>query len=214
MLKRSSKISLLSRSGLFFIVLLFAAISGCKKETPPPPAVTPLPQKAATVPAAAVAPASVKPIQSAPSSSKNAATTNTVQNPVQGQVSTAKQLPVTEKAALDFTGRRDPFKPFVQMPSQKSAGRKGRTREPLPIQKFDADKFRVSGIITGLKENSALVIDPTGKGHIIKAGMLFGSNDGHVKRITSNAVEVEESFRDDNGKDSKKTIKLLLPRKK
>lgn len=215
MLKRSSKISLLSRSGLLFIALLMAAISGCKKETPPPAPVTPLPLKTVTVPATAVVPvASVKPIQATPTSSRKVATMSTAQKPVQSQISTVKKLPVPVKVGLDFTGRRDPFKPFVQMPSQKSVAGKGRTRDPLPIQSFETDKFRVSGIITGLKENSALVIDPTGKGHIVKAGMPFGNNDGHVKRITSTAIEVEETFRDDNGRDRKRLVKLVLLRKK
>ena len=213
--KRRSKISLLSWSGLLFILLMIAAISGCKKEAPPPALVTPLPKKTAPALPAGVAPtASVKPIQAAPSTARKAVSLKTAQNPVQSQVSTAKQLLPPEKVGLDFTGRRDPFKPYVQMPSQKSSGRKGKTRDPLPIQSFDTEKFRVSGIITGLKENSALVIDPTGKGHIVKAGMPFGNNDGHVKRITSTAIEIEESFTDDNGRDRKRLVKLVLIRKK
>jgi type IV pilus assembly protein PilP len=65
-----------------------------------------------------------------------------------------------------------------------------------------------------MKENSALLVDPNGKGFVVKAGMFVGNNDGVVKRITSSTVEVEETFSDDKGKSRKRTIKLTLLRKK
>jgi len=101
-------------------------------------------------------------------------------------------------------------------PTQAVGGKaaKGRVRDPLPIQSFETEKFKVSGIVTGLKENSALVIDPNGKGYVVKEGMLIGNNDGHVKRITNSTVEIEESFRDDNGRVRKRLVKLTLLRKK
>lgn len=214
MLKRT-KIPLFSQSGLLVILFLTIAISGCKKEAPPPAPVRPLPKKTVqTVPGTAVPVAATKPLQAALSSARKVTPTAPAQNPVQKQISTAR-LPTTPAAvSLDFTSKRDPFKPFVQMPAKPAGGAKNRTRDPLPIQKFDTEKFRVSGIITGLKENSALVIDPSGKGHIVKAGMPFGANDGRVKRITSTAIEVEESFMDDFGRVKKRLVKLTLLRKK
>lgn len=214
MLKRRSKISLVLRGGLL-IFLLSGAISGCKKEAPPPVAVKPLPAKVAQPVPGAVSPAvATKPLQSAPSSAKKALLPATAQNAVQKQISTAK-LPANPAAeSLDFTSKRDPFKPFVQMPPKTLIRGKSKIRDPLPIQRFDTDKFRVSGIITGLKENSALVIDPSGKGHIVRAGMPFGSQNGRIKRITSTTIEVEENFMDDFGKVKKRLVKLMLLRKK
>ena len=119
---------------------------------------------------------------------------------------------------LDFAKRRDPFKPYAQLPAQqqtaKSRSSKGRVADPLPIQKFDTERFKISGIITGMKKNSALLVDPNGKGFVVKEGMLVGNNDGVVKRITSNTVEVEETFSDDKGKLRKRIVKLTLLRKK
>lgn len=215
MLKRRSKISLFSQSGLLLVLVLSLAMPGCKKEAPPPAPVKPLPKKTVQAVPGGVAPtAAVKPLQAALSSARKATPTAPAQKPVQKQVSTAKLLTTPAAVSLDFTSKRDPFKPFVQMPSKRTGGAKNRTRDPLPIQKYDTEKFRVSGIITGIKENSALVIDPSGKGHIVKAGMPFGTNDGRVKRITSTAVEVEESFMDDFGRVKKRLVKLTLLRKK
>ena len=89
-----------------------------------------------------------------------------------------------------------------------------RTADLLPIQIYDVSKFKVSGIIVGLKANSALIIDPAGKGYVVKEGMLIGNNDGRISKITASSLEVAESYRDDNGHLSKRTIKLTLPQKK
>lgn len=213
MTKIRSKISLLSGSGLLCMLLLSAAVSGCKKKEPPPPPpkATPLPKKA-DQPAAVPAAAPAKPVQSAPTSARQLSQ----KSAVQGQPSTAKRLTPPGSVSLDFTGRRDPFKPYMPAPQQAASGKssKGRVSDPLPIQSFDTEKFKVSGILTGLKENTALIIDPNNRGYVVKQGMLLGNNDGVVKRITDNTVEVEETFRDDNGRMRKRVVKLTLIRKK
>lgn len=214
MIKRRSNRTLFLRGGLLCAFLLTATVPGCKKKEPPPPPpqATPLPQKA--VPAGQASAQGVKPVLGAPSSAKKPAAAM----PVQGQTTSAKRLAPPQGVSLDFTSRRDPFKPYAQvlLPQQGAAKRVsgGRVKDPLPIQKFDTEKFRISGIVTGLKENSALVIDPNNKGYVVKEGMLIGNNDGTVKKITGNTVEVEESFRDDNGRVRKRVIKLMLLRKK
>jgi len=83
----------------------------------------------------------------------------------------------------------------------------------LPIQRYDVNKFRLVGIIAGLKENRALIIDPLGKGYVVKVGMSVGSNQGKIVRITASAVEVLEQFSDDNGKIRKRTVRLTLSQK-
>lgn len=219
MIKRRSNSSFFPRGGLLFILLLTAAMPGCKKKTPlPPPQVTPLPKKIEPTAAAT----SAKPVQKAPSSARMPAAgtpaQSAAQNPVQKQLSTSKRLAQPATMNLDFASRRDPFKPFAQMPAPQKpvAGKptKGRVREPLPIQSFDTEKFKVSGIVTGLKENSALVIDPNGKGYVVREGLPIGSNGGYIKRITNSTIEVEESFRDDSGRVRKRLVKLTLIRKK
>jgi len=197
-----------TRGGLLFIFLLTAAMPGCKKDPPPPPQVKPLPAKTAPAPP-------VKPVQSAVSSVRGNAVKSPAPNPVQQQISTARRPARLTVPSLDFTGKRDPFKPYAQMPAQQQTrSTKSRIRDPLPIQSFDVEKFKVSGIVTGLKENSALVIDPNGKGYVVKAGMPIGNNDGYVKSVTNSTVEVEERFRDDNGRVRKRLVKLTLLRKK
>lgn len=206
----------MSRGWLLFMLLLAAVVPGCNKKSSPPPApqVAPLPQKPqqgqASLPATAVP---AKAVQTRVSTAKKPTPL-----PIQKQISTAVRVLSPGSVSLDFTERRDPFKPFAQIPAgqQAASGKISRTkvRDPLPIQNFDAEKYRITGIITGLKENSALVIDPSGKGFVVKAGMQIGNNDGYIKKITDSAVEVEEAFSDEKGRVRKRLIKLTLIRKK
>ena len=170
----------------FFAALALGA--GCKKEEAPPPS----PSHAAK---GKPAPAPKSPVQTAVTSAAAAA-----------------------GGAFDFHKRKDPFKqpappapaPVAGAPVQRSRS----AEELLPIQAFETSKFTVSGIIAGITENRALVIDPNGKGYVVQKGMLIGNNDGRVSRITSNSVEVVEKYREDSGRTRQRTIVLTLTKKR
>ena len=196
-------------TALFLVLALVLAAQGCKKsrETAPP------------VPPAPSASQVQKPVQKPVSSAKGAAA-GAIKTlaPVLKPVSSARQGGDATTKALDFSNRKDPFKPYVapQAPSVKAAApgtASRRTGELLPIQSFETEKFKVTGIIVGLKQNSALIVDPAGKGYVVREGTQIGSNDGYVRKITPSAIEVEEKFSDDRGKVRKRTVKLTLTRK-
>jgi type IV pilus assembly protein PilP len=171
---------------LIMVVLIGGLLlpEGCKRDGQPPS-----PSPAKTVPAVNVLP----PVQKQPSSAKPGETL---------------------APSLGFNNRKDPFKPFIAPQAQVAKpGGKISNKELLPIQSYELSKFKVAGIIVGLKENRALVIDPAGKGYVLKQGMLIGSNDGRISRITSTTIEVVETY-NDNGRIRKRTSKLSLPQKK
>jgi type IV pilus assembly protein PilP len=153
------------------------------------------------------------PPSSAPSAAKPAVK---VQPPVQKQ-STSAQGAVSAETRLDFTNRKDPFKPFDVIPplapQKASPAVVAKLANLLPIQSFEVNKFTVSGIIVGLKENTALVVDPTGRGYVVKEGMPIGSSDGRISRIRPSSIEVVEPYRDDKGHHRKRTIMLTLRKK-
>jgi len=168
------------------LIVVTLAFPGCKKkEQPPPP---PPPKPAANAPL-----------------------------PVQKQSTSAKTAGVAVQP-IDFGTKKDPFKPFATEVAARQVkatpNAMARTEDLLPIQRFDVNKFKVSGIIAGLKENTALVIDPEGRGYVVREGMLIGNGDGRISRITSSSIEVVEHYRDDNGHNRKITIMLTLPKKK
>ena len=134
--------------------------------------------------------------------------------PVQKQLSTSKSTSPT--VSLDFSNRKDPFKPFVPQPITPQGGQisDSQVSELLPIQAYELGKYKVAGIIVGLKENSALVIDPEGKGYVVKPGMLIGNSQGRITKISPSEIEVAEKYREDNGKIKSRVEKLTLPKKK
>jgi len=167
------------------LVAMFLASPGCGKKESPPPAAPPV--KAAPSAAPAV--------------------------PVQQQVFSAMQ---SGPAAMstDFVSRKDPFKPLVSDAKNATQGvRRNRLGQALPILNYDLSQFKVTGIIVGLKENRAQVVDPTGRPYVVNAGMEIGRNLGRITRITPAYVEVFESYRDDSGKLVKNTVRLALPKK-
>lgn len=172
--------------------VVVATLSGCKKnEQPAAPA-----QPASSQPAKAGAPQQPKPVQK--------------------PVSSALALPPAPVNQFDFSNKKDPFKPFVtvkapQAPSVNAVKRIA--ANTLPIHSFDVSQFKLIGVVTDNRQNKAMVVDPNGKGYVIKPGMTIGKNGGVITSITNSGVDVLEQFRDDNGRVRKETIKITLPRK-
>ncbi len=135
--------------------------------------------------------------------------------PVQKAVSSALKIAPAPDNQFDFSNKKDPFKPFMVVKASQgtSAGEKRIVRDGLPIHSFDVNQFRLIGIVTGDKQNKAMVVDPNGKGYVVRVGMTIGKNDGLITSIGNNGVDVLEQFRDDNGRVRKETIKITLPRK-
>jgi type IV pilus assembly protein PilP len=161
------------------------SFGGCKKKEAPPPAPAATQQnKQASKPVAAV------------------------QKPM-----TTAQVAVNTPQAYDFSSKKDPFRPYViEQKAAKPLKRKV-SAESLPIQRYEVMQFRVAGIIVGLKDNRAQIIDPAGKAYIVREGMLIGSNDGKVTKITASGIEVVELEKAANGKIVRRVLKLTLPKK-
>ena len=189
---------LVSVSALISVICLLG-VAGCNKKQE----------------AAHVAPTAPVPSQQKPAQVQKPMTTAKIPAVVQKQMSSIKVG--VKQAAIDFTGKKDPFKPaIVELTPVAKDGQKPIQQRAnlLPIQRFDVEKFKITGIIAGLKENRALLVDPEGRAYVARTGMLIGPNNGRIIRITSNSVEVDESFRDDAGRIKKRTVKLALQRKR
>jgi type IV pilus assembly protein PilP len=128
--------------------------------------------------------------------------------PIQKPVSSTAVAP----PALNFATKKDPFKPFVVAP-KVHVPVKGAAPGGLPILAYDVTQFRLIGIVAGLKENRAMVVDPAGKPYVLKQGMHIGKYNGKITHITNLYVEVAEQYRDDAGKIRTNVVRLTLPRK-
>jgi len=172
------------------VVGAVAALAGCGTKAPAPPAPQPV----------AAAPKSAAPQV----------------KPVQKPVSSALALPPPPVNQFDFSNKKDPFKPFVNVklgPNVPETRMHKALQGAIPIHSFDVSQFRLIGVVTGDRENRAMVVDPNQKGYVLKVGMTIGKNEGRVMAITPGGVDVLEQFQDDNGKVRKERISLTLPRK-
>ncbi|HEY9828718.1 MAG TPA: pilus assembly protein PilP [Stenomitos sp.] len=154
-----------------------------------------------------------KEIPSAPAQSvKNAEPPKPQTKPVQPQPSSVKSKPAPV-SLFDFSSKKDPFKPFVLIKTNPLPSIEKKQKSALPIHNFDVNQFRMIGVITGARENQAMVVDPNGKGYVLKVGMTIGKNEGKVTAITASGIHVLEQFRDDNGRVRKENIIIAMPRK-
>ena len=136
--------------------------------------------------------------------------------PVQKQASSTLKMPSAPVNMFDFSTKKDPFKPFAILKPTLAAKPQDAMKDvknALPIHSFDVSQFKLIGIVTGGKENHAMVTDPNGKGYVLKVGMTIGKNDGRVMAVTTGGVDIIEQFRDDNGRVRKEHINITLPRK-
>lgn len=131
---------------------------------------------------------------------------------VQQPLSSAKTA-LSPTSTTDFSTLKDPFKPYAALVVGPSAPKRNRFGQIIPILNYDLSQFSVKGIIIGLKENTALIVDPTGKPYVVKRGMEIGRNEGKITKITPTYIEVFEQYRDEAGKLKKNTTKLMLPKK-
>jgi type IV pilus assembly protein PilP len=130
-----------------------------------------------------------------------------VTKPVQAVVTSAQIKPQAE--AIDFSKKKDPFRPYAIVVTPKGKP----NRSGLPIHMYEVNQFKIIGIITGLKENRAMIVDPNGKSYVVKVGMTIGIYEGRISKINPSSIEVVESLEDEGGKRVKRTVLLNLPRK-
>ena len=88
-------------------------------------------------------------------------------------------------------GKRDPFSSFLARRAEK--GEIDITQPPL--QRWDTDRYSLSGVIWNVDSPRALLLDPEGVGHVARQGTYVGRNWGKVTSISEDGVVVTEEYR-------------------
>ena len=99
----------------------------------------------------------------------------------------------------DPTGRRDPFRPYRMIRSDRTVG-------PIiePLQTYDIDQLSIVGILWEVRAPRALVKDSDGNLHTVVKNTKIGRNNGYVAAIREGEVVVVETLEED-GKSYKRT---------
>jgi type IV pilus assembly protein PilP len=88
----------------------------------------------------------------------------------------ADEPPVVEFQEADFneTERsRDPFRSFSQLFSEQAKSRV-KTQREVVLDQYAVDELKLVGIVTRISPPKAMLVDPTGKGHVITRGQFVG----------------------------------------
>lgn len=121
-------------------------------------------------------------------------------------------LPTPQKPAFvySFAGKRDPFRSYlVELHEVEQAKNDARVHEPT--EEYDTSQFRLTAIISGGRQPSAMVEDPLGRGHVLKIGGRIGKNNGRVTNIDNTGMSIVEQFYDGTGKRLEVGSVLRLP---
>lgn len=128
--------------------------------------------------------------------------------PVQAAMTTAKK----EEYVYEPSGRRDPFKPFIELEGKKASVRVSSTASITPLETYDLSELRLVGVIILPGKKVAMVEDPAGKGYNVKEGTLIGINEGKVVEVLKDEVVVEEKYRDELAKIRSRRVSIKIPK--
>lgn len=88
-------------------------------------------------------------------------------------------VPRREFAEADFTETersRDPFRPYARKFAEE-AKRGVRSQRQVLLAEYSVDDLKLIGIVTRLEPARAMLVDPTGKGHVVRRGDFVGRAD-------------------------------------
>jgi type IV pilus assembly protein PilP len=94
---------------------------------------------------------------------------------------------------------RDPFRSFASMFVDEARGKVKSQREVL-LDQYSVDELKLVGIVTGIDPAKAMLVDPTGKGHVVQRGQFVGRAEV-VQASTTTARSYEINWRVDRIRD-------------
>jgi type IV pilus assembly protein PilP len=122
--------------------------------------------------------------------------------------STATEQKPQDVYAYNPAGKRDPFMPIIVREDVKA-----QTGDRPPLERFNVFEFKLTGVVWGGFGYSAMLEGPDGKGYFVHVGTLIGQNKGIVKKITKDAMIVEEKFKTLSGETDRKEVVIELRKK-
>ena len=114
-----------------------------------------------------------------------------------------------ESYAYDTTNRRDPFKPLIATTAPPEPIVQDKVHCP-PMQEFELGNLKLVAVVWGDLGRKAMLKAPDGRGYAVAEEMLVGRNCARIRRIESNAVVLEQTRRDAEGKVLKEEVVIRL----
>jgi len=145
---------------------------------------------------------------SAPSAAAPSAQTRSLITGTTGTTTALAETKPAEVYSYRTAGRRDPFAPIISKKEKPNA-----QGDRPPLERYNLDEFKLTGIVWGGFGYNAMLEGPDGKGYFIRVGTILGPNRGVVRRITLSTIVVEEKYKNLAGETERKEIVIELRKK-
>jgi type IV pilus assembly protein PilP len=185
---RKIKFILLSAFTIVFMATYFAVAAEVEKTQPSAPTVVPTTAGANVIPPASGTPPKETLEQAVPAPASS----------------------VAEVYNYNPVGKPDPFTPFIIIEKEKTEKKTVEKKEPVsifPLQRADADRYRLVGIAGDEDHRVAIVEDSAKKFYPLFKGTRIGLRNGRVVEILADRVIIEEY-------EDKKTNRVILKLRK
>lgn len=83
----------------------------------------------------------------------------------------------SESDFVDSDGNRDPFRSYASLFDESKREKKTENQRKVLLSQYGIDELKLSAIVTGGDYPRAMVIDPAGKGWVLKRGDFLGRSD-------------------------------------
>lgn len=109
----------------------------------------------------------------APASSGRAAKKEKGKKEKQNQVKAPPKVDFSEAEFAESEKSRDPFRSFEKQFAEERQGQVESQRKVV-LEQYSIDQLKLIGIITRVHPARAMMVDPSGVGHVIKRGQFIG----------------------------------------
>lgn len=117
------------------------------------------------------------------------------------EVVAAEELPPRVELPIDFNESARTRDPFLSYAREFAAEAKKRVRSQreVVLDQYSLDELKLAGLVTGIRQARAMLIDPTSKGHVVYEGQFIGRSE--IVQGGSTGADYEINWRVDRIRD-------------
>lgn len=97
---------------------------------------------------------------------------------------------IDESEFVESERSRDPFRSYARTFVPETTGAGSAKQVDVLMSEYSLDELRLIGIVTRVQPAKAMLVDPTGKGHVIQRGQFVGRPDVVQGAGVSSAYEI------------------------
>ncbi len=118
---------------------------------------------------------------------------------IEGDFSEKNELELLEGIIENYEYKglegRDPFKePALELIREETIPLGPLVGATQVLERYELDQLKLKGVIWGVDDPKALILDPAGQTHVVKKGQRMGKNRGKIVEIREEELIIMESY--------------------